>query len=406
MLEGSESLRAEAAESRSVELELCSKADLVFVVSPVEADLLSREIAREKIALVSNIHSLHPSRTTFKDRTGLMFVGGFQHPPNVDAMLYFLNDILPLIRRTLPTLPVHIVGSNMPDPLRKIAAENVHMHGFVPDLSALYEQVRLTVAPLRYGAGVKGKVNQSMAHGVPVVATSPATEGMHLCHERDVLVADDATTFAAAVVRLHEDEQLWQRIASGGRQNVEGHFSFAAVERELLTALPKELFQRKGVRQPLPRRPAPDYLTGQTLFFGPAGNAQPYQREGWATPEGDSCWITGSTASLDFRLKAGDVPRKLRARVHPFLAPPRISQQRVQLLVGNQSTPREAVVTSFADGPTELVWDLPEIHRNTNSFAYLTVTFRCPDAMAPSELGISPDLRKLSVAFLELSLQG
>lgn len=405
MLEQSESLRAQAAESRTAELELCSEADLVFVVSSVEADLLAREIAHEKIALISNIHSLHPSKTPFKERSGLMFVGGFQHPPNADAMLYFLNDILPLIRRFLPTLPVHIVGSNMPDNLRKIAAENVHMHGFVPDLSALYEQVRLTVAPLRYGAGVKGKVNQSMAHGVPVVATSPATEGMHLRHEKDVLVADDATAFAAAVVRLHEDEQLWQRIASGGLQNIEDHFSFAAVERKLFTALPNGLFQRKGVLQPLPRRPAPDYTMGQTLFFSPAGNAQPYQREGWAAAEGNSCWITGNMASLDFRLRAGDIPRKLRAKVYPFLAPPRIPRQRVQLLAGNQLSPHEAVVT-LADGPTELIWDLPEFQRTTNCCFYLTITFRCPDAVAPSALGTSPDLRKLSVAFLELTLLG
>ena len=145
-----------------------------------------------------------------------MFVGGFQHPPNVDAVEYFLDEILPLIVCRLPDIQVHIVGSNMPATLRARAIRNVHVHGFVRDLDQLYSRVRLTIAPLRYGAGVKGKVNQSMAHGVPVVATTPATEGMHLVHETDVLVADTASDFADSVVRLHENEELWRRIASGG----------------------------------------------------------------------------------------------------------------------------------------------------------------------------------------------
>src|SRR3546814_1900450 len=79
---------------------------------------------------------------------------------------------------------------------------------------------RVAVAPLRYGAGVKGKVNLSMAHGQPVVSTPCAVEGMHLRDGHDVLVADDAAAFADAVVRLHEDEALWTTLSRNGLDNV------------------------------------------------------------------------------------------------------------------------------------------------------------------------------------------
>jgi glycosyltransferase involved in cell wall biosynthesis len=87
---------------------------------------------------------------------------------------------------------------------------------------------RIALAPLRYGAGVKGKVNLSMAHGQPVVATACAVEGMHLRDGQDVLVADDAAAFADAIVRLHEDEALWDAPARCGLRNVERHFSLDA----------------------------------------------------------------------------------------------------------------------------------------------------------------------------------
>ena len=92
---------------------------------------------------------------------------------------------------------------------------------------------RVSVAPLRYGAGVKGKVNMAMSYGLPVVATPMAVEGMHLVQGDEVLVAADAGAFAAAVLRLYGDEALWQRLSRGGLANVQRHFSFAAAQQAL-----------------------------------------------------------------------------------------------------------------------------------------------------------------------------
>ena len=120
--------------------------------------------------------------------------------------------------------------------------DGVRIHGHVPDLPPWLDGCRISVAPLRYGAGVKGKVNQAMAHGLPVVATTPAVEGMHLVDGVDVLVADDANAFADAALRLHGDEALWNRIAANGRANVARHFSMDAareVVRELFLSGPR-----------------------------------------------------------------------------------------------------------------------------------------------------------------------
>jgi glycosyltransferase involved in cell wall biosynthesis len=101
------------------------------------------------------------------------------------------------------------------------------------------------VAPLRYGAGVKGKVNMSMAHGQPVVATPAAVEGMFAEHERELLVAADAESFAAEVVRLYQDEDLWNRLSNASVENVKTHFSMDTARASLTELF--DSFKLKGV---------------------------------------------------------------------------------------------------------------------------------------------------------------
>jgi hypothetical protein len=330
----------------------------------------------------------------------LLFVGGFQHTPNVDAMEFFLDDVLPRILTRLPEIVVHIVGSNLPVSLQQRSGPNVRIHGHLPDIRPLYAQVRVALAPLRYGAGVKGKINQSMAHGVPVVATTIAGEGMYLVPNQDVLLADTAAEFADAVVRLHEDEVLWQTLARGGQENVTRHFSFAAVERELVKAIGPELWSGQGVKRPLPRRPAAPYTMGTKVVFGQLGNAGNYAREGWALPESGSCWLLDGKASLDFFLPPGSRPRQVKARVFPYLAPPLLKQQRLRLAINGSFVPGETIMEGRAE-PRSVSWDLEP---GQVSGGHLMLTFICPDATSPLQLGRSADGRKLSFAFLELTV--
>ena len=104
--------------------------------------------------------------------------------------------------------------------VRALAAEDFVVTGYVPDVTPYFTGCRVSIAPLRYGAGVKGKINLAMSYGLPVVATTPSIEGMSLVPGDDVLVADDARDFADAIVRLYHDEALWNRLAAGGRENI------------------------------------------------------------------------------------------------------------------------------------------------------------------------------------------
>jgi glycosyltransferase involved in cell wall biosynthesis len=158
----------------------------------------------------------------------------------VDAVQWFASSVFPLIRDRLPEVRFHCIGGDVPEEIAALASQpGVLVHGHVPDITPYMEGARVAVAPLRYGAGVKGKVNLSMAHGQPVVATPCAVEGMHLRAGEDVLVAVDAMAFAEAVVRAYRDEALWQRLAANGLLNVERHFSLEAgrdVVRRVLLA--------------------------------------------------------------------------------------------------------------------------------------------------------------------------
>ena len=221
-------LRA-SANTRASELQLIRQADTTLVVSPVEQALLAKDAPSARVEVLSNLHQVAPVGPSFAARKDLLFVGGFRHPPNVDAVTWFAEQVFPAVREALPDVAFHCIGSDVPEEVAALASvAGIHIHGHVPDLAPWLDGARISLAPLRYGAGVKGKVNQAMAHGLPVVATSPAVEGMGLQHDHDVLIADEPHAFAAQVARLYQDPSLWQRLATNGRSNVAENFSMDA----------------------------------------------------------------------------------------------------------------------------------------------------------------------------------
>jgi GT2 family glycosyltransferase len=232
-------LRA-AERTRALELDVIARSDATLVVSQAERALLAQDAPNAQVEVLSNLHHIAGPGHSFAHRHDLVFVGGFRHPPNADAVQWFVSSVFPLIRAQLPDVRFHCIGGDVPDDIAMLAAHpGVVVHGHVPDITPYMDGARLAVAPLRYGAGVKGKVNLSMAHGQPLVATSCAVEGMHLRAGEDVLVADDAEGFADAVLRAYHDESLWQRLAANGLLNVERHFSLEAgrdVVRRVLLA--------------------------------------------------------------------------------------------------------------------------------------------------------------------------
>jgi GT2 family glycosyltransferase len=239
-LENSLPLKRVAAQTRRSELAVVRAADATLVVSPVEQAVLAQDAPGVRVHVLSNIHRATGSRRPFAERKDLFFVGGYQHPPNIDAAQWFVGSIWPRIRAHLPDLRFHLIGSKAPESVRALAGNGVEFHGYVEDLEPWLDGCRLAVAPLRYGAGVKGKVNMSMSRGQPVVATPMAVEGLYATDGVDLLVAEGAADFADAVVRLYGDEALWNRLSAGGLENVRNHFSVETAQRrlaELLDAL-------------------------------------------------------------------------------------------------------------------------------------------------------------------------
>ena len=232
-----------ARRTRQRELKLVRESDLTLVVSPIEQALLAREVPGATIDVLSNVHRTKTRRAGFDARRDIVFVGGYRHKPNVDAALWLAREIFPLIHARRDDIVLHLIGSDTTDDILALGKlPGVRVHGHVPDLDPYMDGCRIGLAPLRYGAGVKGKVNLSMAHGQPVVATPAAVEGMHLRDGVDVLVSADAQAFANAVLRLYDDRALWDMLARHGIENVERHFSFDAAREVLRRILNGEAF--------------------------------------------------------------------------------------------------------------------------------------------------------------------
>ncbi len=222
---GNAAMVRSAALTRAKELSVIEKSDVTIVVSEVEKALLAKIKPSARIDVVSLINTPISVGAPFAERDGILFIGGFRHAPNVDAIKWYVSAVFPLVRQLLPDVVTTVVGSNMPDEVGALRQNGLRILGFVEDTDPLLRAARLSIAPLRYGAGIKGKINEAMNYGIPVVATECAVEGMQLMNGRDVLVADDASEFAQAIARLYNDSTLWEMLSAAGRANVQAHFS-------------------------------------------------------------------------------------------------------------------------------------------------------------------------------------
>ncbi|WP_232309548.1 glycosyltransferase [Luteibacter yeojuensis] len=234
---GNPALIRQAERSRERELDMVVRCDVTLVVSQEERDVLAREAPEAKVEVVSNIHAVRGRQRGFEGRSGMLFVGGFGHPPNEDAVRWFIADVLPLVRAVLPGATLHVVGDIDATSRRSIERDGVRVHGRVGDLAELHNEALVSIAPLRFGAGVKGKVNQAMSFGLPVILTTIAAEGMHLRHGVDALIVDTPEDMAAAIIRLAHDETTWNALSEAGMENVRVYFSMENAGRNLRLAL-------------------------------------------------------------------------------------------------------------------------------------------------------------------------
>jgi glycosyltransferase involved in cell wall biosynthesis len=230
---GDEVARARAERERVQELAVYAAADCVLAITADERDLLAGLLPGADVRVLGNVHRLTETVAPLAGRRGALFVGSYGHAPNADGVRWLCAEVLPLLRDAGHADPVVIAGSGMPDDLARLVAEaGADARGFLPSVDDELALRRLSIAPLRFGAGLKGKVGESLAAGVPVVATTVAAEGFDR-PERGMLVADDAAGFAAAITRLSTDDDLWQRLSPGGRELVSERLGTAACEAAL-----------------------------------------------------------------------------------------------------------------------------------------------------------------------------
>jgi GT2 family glycosyltransferase/glycosyltransferase involved in cell wall biosynthesis len=233
-------------------------ADVTLVVSNSERELLHSFHPELDVRVVSNIHVPVDTSPVLAGRRDLVFVGNYQHVPNTDAARWAATEIMPVVRRSVPDATLQLVGAHMPPEIERLAGPGVEAPGWMPDIAPCYRQARAVIAPLRFGAGVKGKIAEAIEFGVPVIATTVAIEGMDLVDGADVLVADDAEAFAAACVELLVDDELWRRLAAHGQASLAKQFSPARA---------REVFESiiRGDRPTGRRRMDPAmYMAGQT----------------------------------------------------------------------------------------------------------------------------------------------
>ena len=220
---------------RGIETELMHKADISYYPSQVEVDYIHENIDKNLNvkAITAYVYDsfLDNIERDFTKREGLLFVGGFAHTPNIDAVKWFMEEIWQEIRAKLK-INFYIVGSNPPKEIIDLhnEAEGVIVKGYVSDeeLSRIYQSVRLVVVPLRFGAGIKGKVIDAMYNGLPIVSTSIGAEGI-IGADEILNVADTAKDFTTNVIDLYEDTQRLENLSQKASSYVKEKHSIDAV---------------------------------------------------------------------------------------------------------------------------------------------------------------------------------
>jgi len=174
---------------------------------------------------------------TLSSRHDILFVAGFAHPPNVDAARWLVHEILPLVRQRHPAVQLHLVGSNPAPEVQALACDHVHVSGYVSDevLAAYYARCRVATAPLRFGGGMKGKVLESMRHGLPMVTTPVGVQG--LAAAEFLPHSEDPAVLAEEISSLLVDDGRWQAVSKASIAFIANNYSVPALWRVLHASL-------------------------------------------------------------------------------------------------------------------------------------------------------------------------
>jgi glycosyltransferase involved in cell wall biosynthesis len=230
-------LMARAQSVKQTELLAMRIVDAVITHSTAEAAYLSALGPGARVHVVPWPIAVTPPGMSFRERSGLAFIGSVAHEPNPDAVLWLIEEIMPRVWERNASITCRIVGRGWSDLLTGKLDRRIRFVGHVPDLASVLDQVRLTVAPLRFGAGLKGKVLDSLAAGVPCAMSEIAAEGIPVGPGLTELVGRDATELAELICRLHGNKPFNTAMSAAGRAVIAAEFNMARVKSALASAL-------------------------------------------------------------------------------------------------------------------------------------------------------------------------
>jgi len=224
--------------TRDTELAVMRRVDLVLSYNEVEhAVIQSHNLDKSLVAKCPWVVEVPEKVPGFEQRKDIAFLGGFGHPPNVEAVEFFVGEVMPLLRNALPDVRFLIYGSNVPDAMEALESEDVIIKGYVTNVADVYDSCRVFVAPLKFGAGLKGKVAGALAHGVPSVLSPIAAEGLGIADGREALVVSTPEEWVTAISGLYKDPEQWSRISNQSRAFSTRQFSFESGSRLMRAAL-------------------------------------------------------------------------------------------------------------------------------------------------------------------------
>jgi GT2 family glycosyltransferase/glycosyltransferase involved in cell wall biosynthesis len=208
-------------QTRQEELEVMTSVDLVLAYTEVEkAVILSHNLDLTKVAICPWVVEVPSNIPSFGDRKDIAFLGGFNHKPNQEAVIWFADNVAPLLAKSHPKMKIRIYGSKMPSDLeiqlKKQA--NIQVEGWVENVNEVYDQCRVFIAPLQSGAGLKGKVADSLAHGVPSVLSPVAAEGIAISSGIDGFIASNPQEWVNKITQVYDDEAAWQKMSQAAQQ--------------------------------------------------------------------------------------------------------------------------------------------------------------------------------------------
>lgn len=206
--------------------------DLALACSQEDIDYLKTTHKASNLRLLPNgvdLDTFYPRAHDYNHNRTLLFTGNMDYAPNVDAVLYFQSEILPLIRKAHPHVQFVIAGQRPVDAVKALAGDGVEVTGFVKDLAVKYNEASVVVAPLRFGAGTQNKVLEAMAMGIPVVCSNIGFAGLGIAQGQGAFMHTETAAFANAVIELLNNEGLRTATGQQGLEVIQQRFGWDAI---------------------------------------------------------------------------------------------------------------------------------------------------------------------------------